>query len=561
MVLDIKLFRAEQGGDPELIRESQRRRHKPVEIVDEIIALDEKWRKDTFQLDTLRKEQRIVSKKVGELNSKGGKDSEEAQTLSKRARDMKDEIAALAVAIEQARVTIDKKVALVGNIVHESVPVSNNEDDNALYHEFGQFTKKEGTKNHRELLHMIDGFDPVRGHKVAGHRGYFLKGVGVRLSQAIVSYASDYLNGLGYTLLQTPLFMNKEVMAQTAQLEQFDEELYKVTATSHGTNADKEYYLIATSEQPISAYHADEWLQPKELPLRYGGISSCFRKEAGAAGKDTWGIFRVHQFDKVEQFVLTTPETSWQEHEKMLEVSEQFWQSLEIPYRVVTIVSAELNNAASKKYDLEGWFPGFGEFRELVSCSNCTDYQARSLEVRCGTKAKEDKEKKYVHMLNSTLCALTRTICVILENHQTETGVTVPQVLRKYMGGLDFMPFVLPCPPPPDQPNTVKPGDVKKGAEKGKKEGGEKKEGGGAKKEGGEQKGKGGGGAKKEGGNKQQQQKGGNKGKQPAEKDGAKPATEEKATEAKPVTEATSTTVPTPAATENKAEEKTEEKK
>jgi len=535
MVLDIKLFRAEQGGDPELIRESQRRRHKPVEIVDEIIALDDKWRKDT----------------------------PEAQALSKRARDMKDEIAALAVAIEQARVTIDKKLTLVGNIVHESVPVSNNEDDNALYHEFGTFTKKEGNKNHRELLHMIDGFDPVRGHKVAGHRGYFLKGVGVRLSQAITSYASDYLNGLSYTLLQTPLFMNKEVMAQTAQLEQFDEELYKVTATSHGDNADKEYYLIATSEQPISAYHAEEWIQPKELPLRYGGISSCFRKEAGAAGKDTWGIFRVHQFDKVEQFVLTTPETSWQEHEKMLEVSENFWRSLEIPYRVVTIVSAELNNAASKKYDLEGWFPGFGEFRELVSCSNCTDYQSRSLEVRCGTKAKEDKEKKYVHMLNSTLCALTRTICVILENHQTETGVNVPQVLRKYMGGMEFMPFVLPCPPPPDQPNTVKPGDVKKAAEKGgKKEGGEqkgqgaKKEAGakketgakkeaGAKKEGGEQKG--------QGGNKQQQQKGGNnKGKQqPAaeNKDAAKP------TEDKPA-EAT-----TPAATENKVEEKPEEKK
>jgi len=170
-------------------------------------------------------------------------------------------------------------------------------------------------------------------------------------------------------------------MAATAQLEQFDDELYKVIG-------DDEKYLIATSEQPISAFHYKEWLNPKDLPLRYGGVSSCFRKEAGAAGKDTWGIFRVHQFDKVEQFVLTTPEKSWEEHENMLKVSEEYFQSLGIPYRVVSIVSGELNNAASKKYDLEGWFPGFNEFRELVSCSNCTDYQSRSLKIRCGIKKK-----------------------------------------------------------------------------------------------------------------------------------------------------------------------------
>jgi len=483
MVLDIKLFRADQGGDPELIRESQRRRHKPVEHVDEIIALDEKWRKEIFQLDNLRKEQRLVSKSVGEINSKGGKDTPEAQALTARSKEMNQQIRALTIAIDESKALLEKKISLIGNIVHESVPVSNNEDDNAIYHTFGIETKKDTTtapRNHRELLHMIDGFDPVRGHKVAGHRGYFLKGSGVRLSQAIISYATDYLSTRNYTLLQTPLFMQKEVMAKTAQLEQFDEELYKVIET-HGEHSDKDFYLIATSEQPISAFHAGEWLQPKELPLRYGGISSCFRKEAGSAGKDTWGIFLVHQFDKVEQFVVTSPETSWQEHEQMMEVSENFWKSLNIPYRVVTIVSGELNNAASKKYDLEGWFPGSGEYRELVSCSNCTDYQARSLEVRYGTKAKEDKEKKYVHMLNSTLCALTRTICVILENYQTETGIEVPQVLRNYMGGTDFIPFVLPCPPPPDQPNTVKPGDAQK------KGGAEQKKGGAAapKKEGG----------------------------------------------------------------------------
>jgi len=162
----------------------------------------------------------------------------------------------------------------------------------------------------------------------------------------------------------------------------------------------------------------------------------------GAYGKDTWGIFRVHQFEKVEQFCLTGPEKSWEMHEEMLKTSEEFYQSLKIPYRVVNIVSGELNNAAAKKYDLEGWFPGYATFRELVSCSNCTDYQSRSLEIRCGSKKQGAHEKKYVHMLNGTLCATTRTICAILENYQTDKGVDVPEVLRPFMGGISFMPFV-----------------------------------------------------------------------------------------------------------------------
>jgi len=231
-------------------------------------------------------------------------------------------------------------------------------------------------------------------------------------------------------------------MASTAQLEQFDEELYKVGGDVKETEDDEDKYLIATSEQPISGYHQGEWLEPKDLPLKYAGISPCFRKEAGAHGKDLRGIFRVHQFEKVEQFVLTTPEKSWEMHEEMLAASEEYYQSLKIPYHVISIVSGALNNAAAKKYDLEGWFPGFNEFRELVSCSNCTDYQSRSLNVRCGSKKTNDKEKKYVHMLNSTLSATTRTICVILENYQTEAGVTIPDVLQPYMGGLKFIPFV-----------------------------------------------------------------------------------------------------------------------
>jgi len=242
-----------------------------------------------------------------------------------------------------------------------------------------------------------------------------------------------------YTLLQTPFFMNKDVMAKTAQLEQFDEELYKVVVGAD----EPDKYLIATSEQPISAFHQGEWLDPKALPLKYCGVSTCFRKEAGSHGRDTWGIFRVHQFEKIEQFVITAPEKSWEMHEEMLKTSEEFYQSLGIPYRVVNIVSGALNNAAAKKYDLEGWFPGFSEFRELVSCSNCTDYQSRSLEIRYGAKRQNDREKKYVHMLNSTLTATGRGICVILENYQTETGIVVPDALQEYMGGMKFIPFVV----------------------------------------------------------------------------------------------------------------------
>jgi seryl-tRNA synthetase len=230
--------------------------------------------------------------------------------------------------------------------------------------------------------------------------------------------------------------MLKEQMAKTAQLSQFDEELYKVT----GDQADK--YLIATSEQPISAYHSDEWLQPKELPLKYAGYSTCFRKEAGAHGKDVWGIFRVHEFTKVEQFCLTEPEKSWEMFESMISTSEDFYKSLGIPYRVVAIVSGALNNAAAKKLDLEAWFPHQGEFKELVSCSNCTDYQSRDLEIRYGVKKQTDVKKTYVHALNSTLTATTRTICAILENFQTEDGVKIPEPLRKYLPGApDFIPF------------------------------------------------------------------------------------------------------------------------
>jgi seryl-tRNA synthetase len=439
MVLDINLFRKEKGGDPDLIRESQRRRFKPVEIVDEIIALDEEWRKLQFQVDEVKKAQRNLSKEIGALYK--AKKTEEGDALKPKMAQLKKEEEEAEEKCKAVKELLDKKLNLVGNLVHESVPVSKDEANNGLVAEWGEFKfKEDARRHHHELLTMIDGYEPERGVKVAGHRAYFLKGVGVRLNQALIAYGTDFLMKRGYTALSTPLFMNKEIMARTAQLEEFDEALYTVI----GENGEQKY-LIATSEQPISAFHAEEWLEPKDLPIRYAGSSSCFRKEAGAHGKDTWGIFRVHQFDKIEQFCLTEPEKSWEEHENMVKTAEAFYQSLELPYHVVAIVSGELNNAAAKKLDLEAWFPAFGEFRELVSASNCTDYQSRSLEVRCGSK-KQGGDKKYVHMLNATLCATTRTICCILENYQTPEGVAVPKVLQPYLGGMDFIPFTKEAP-------------------------------------------------------------------------------------------------------------------
>jgi len=262
----------------------------------------------------------------------------------------------------------------------------------------------------------------------------------VRLNQALISYAIQFLSERGSTMLQTPFVMNKSLMGKVAQLGDFDEQLYKVSG------AGEDQYLIATSEQPICAYHKDEWLTEKQLPLKYAGYSTCFRKEAGSHGRDQLGIFRVHQFEKIEQFAITSPEgnESWEMQDKMLENCKDFYKSLGIPYRVVNIVSGALNDAAAKKYDLEAWFPGSKAHRELVSCSNCTDFQSRRLEVRFGQPKADDKRKRYVPMLNSTLIATERAMCCVLENYQTKSGIKVPAVLQEHMGGITFIPFVAP---------------------------------------------------------------------------------------------------------------------
>ena len=249
------------------------------------------------------------------------------------------------------------------------------------------------------------------------------------LSLALQNLGMHFLQSKGYLPVIPPYFMNHTVMSECAQLEQFDEELYKVS----GEGEDK--YLIATAEQPLSCFHRGERLLPSQLPIRFAGYSACFRKEAGSHGRDTLGIFRIHQFDKVEQFCIVEPEKSWEELERLISTSEEWNQKLGLSYRVVAIVSSALNNAAAAKYDLEGWFPGSQKYRELVSCSNCTDYQSRRLNIRLGQTGGGDKNaRKYVHMLNGTLCAIQRTLCCILETYQTPEGIAVPEALQPFVG-------------------------------------------------------------------------------------------------------------------------------
>ncbi|KAL3458042.1 hypothetical protein BJX64DRAFT_237197 [Aspergillus heterothallicus] len=440
-MLDLADFISERGGDPNKIKESQRRRSAPESAVDEVISLYEEARRARYQVSQINSQLNALLKEIGKKKKEDASGLlEEKATLESQRKEAEE----LAVQKETLR---DKKIRTIGNYVHDSVPISNNEDENAIVRTWAPenfVPEKPNCLSHHEVLTRLDGYDPERGVKIVGHRGYCLTGYGLFLNLALVNYGLEFLWSRGYKPNQPPQFMLKEMMAKTAQLEQFDEELYKVTE-SEDKATDK--YLIATSEQPLSALHDSEWLQDKDLPIKYAGYSTCYRKEAGSHGKDAWGIFRVHQFEKIEQFVLTKPEESWEAFNQMIETSEQFYQSLGLPYQIVSIVSGALNNAAAKKFDLEAWFPFQQEYKELVSCSNCTDYQSRALGIRYGPKKTTDAKKSYVHALNATLCATERTLCCILENYQTEDGFIVPQPLRKYIPGApEFLPYTKELP-------------------------------------------------------------------------------------------------------------------
>jgi len=494
MVLDLELFRADKGGCPDKIKENQSKRFKDVNLVDKVLEADTKWRKLRFQADNWNKLKNLCSKTIG-LKMKNKEPVGDETVVLPEGLDVLENLQSLnpeilkkysVNEIKMIRGAIDQNMQQceierqeyekirhsnlfeIGNWLHESVVVSNDEEENEIVRIVGDCTVKK-KYSHVDLLQMIDGVDYERGAVVAGNRGYFLKGPGVLLQQALMNAAVQTLVAKGFTPLYTPFFMRKEVMQEVAQLSQFDEELYKVIGKRSEKEDDQgveESYLIATSEQPIAAFHRGEWMDTSELPKRYCGVSTCFRQEVGSHGRDTGGIFRVHQFEKVEQFVICSPNDgeSWKIMEEMNGNAEAFYQALNIPYRIVGIVSGALNNAAAKKLDLEAWYPGSGSFRELCSCSNCTDYQARRLLVRYGQTKKMNDKVDFCHMLNATMCATTRVICCILENNQTDEGIVVPELLRPFMGNTDFIKFVKP--PPIEELKEAKTKGKKKGKEK-----------------------------------------------------------------------------------------------
>eukprot|EP00744_Colponema_vietnamica_P005645 GILI01008247.1.p1 GENE.GILI01008247.1~~GILI01008247.1.p1 ORF type:complete len:472 (-),score=165.83 GILI01008247.1:198-1613(-) len=463
MGLDILLFR-----DPEslkLLRESQRRRYGKQESIDDVLAADEAWRKMRFQSESMNRFANDCSKTIGERKKKKEADGEDLpipeeilteavdagrlqkesleklsilqiKALAKQFQDKCNDINKQASDLELTR---DKLLGAIGNIVHETVPVDNDEDrGNKIERTFGNTTKQAQHKlNHVDIMTKLGCMDTSKtATAMAGGRAYVLRGGLVQLQLALIMHSMNFLMQKGYIPFYPPFFLTKEAMADVAQLSQFDDELYKVT----GEGEDK--YLIATSEMPIAAYHRGKWFQELAEPIKYAGMSSCFRKEVGSHGRDTLGIFRVHQFDKIEQFVIVSPKdnNSWEMLDKMIGTSEEFCQSLGLPYRVVNICSGALNNAAAKKFDLEGWFPGSGAFRELVSCSNCTDFQSRGVNCRYGPN-KANAAKEFVHMLNGTLCAVTRTMCAICENFQTEEGILIPEILQPYMAGKKILRY------------------------------------------------------------------------------------------------------------------------
>jgi len=465
------LFRADKGGDPDKMRLNQKNRFKDVKLVETVIEQDSKWRQIRFQADALNRLKNLSSKAIGERMKKKEQPGEtkleseidfekvtteflqtltlgQLKTLRGNLDVEMDKNAKELVATEAAR---NEALKEVGNILHPSVPVDDDEDHNRVERTVGNCTQRK-KYSHVDLIAMIDGADLERATVTSGGRAYYMTGPGVFLQQALISLATRMLHDKNYVPMHTPYFMRKEVMQEVAQLSQFDEELYKVVGKGSDKPEDTtvdEKYLIATAEQPIAAFHRDEWIAESALPIRYAGISSCFRQEVGSHGRDTRGIFRVHQFDKVEQFCLTSPhdDASWKMLEEMIGNAEEFCTALGLPYQVVCIVSGALNNAAAKKWDLEAWFPGSGAFRELVSASNCLDYQSRRLRIRYG-QTKSSTTTPYVHMLNATMCAVTRVICCLLENHQTESGIQVPPALQPWMPEKyrEFIPFVKPAP-------------------------------------------------------------------------------------------------------------------
>ena len=418
-MLDMSMFREHA----DVLRADHDKREMPHDNIDEVIRLDEEWRQARYDVDQLRKKRNEAARGIAEAKKSG--DSAAADAILAEVASLGQEIDALSEKVDSCLAERDAIRMRVPNILHESVPVGEDDEKNTLHSLHGDKTELGfEARNHNDLIEMNNWVDLARGAKVTGSRFYFLQGDLARLEMALQSYSANFLMERGYTLVQPPLMMNREAYEGVTDLGDFETVMY-------GIEPDK-YYLIATSEHPLTAMRMDEIIEPAELPIKLVGVSSCFRREVGAHGLSDRGIWRVHQFTKIEQIVICKPDDSWEHHEELLTNAVELWDSLGLHYRVVNICTGDMGTVASKKYDLEAWLPGANAYKEVVSCSNCTDYQANRLRMRYRTA----EGNSAVHTLNSTAVATSRALVAIMEQYQNEDGtVRVPDVLVPHMGG------------------------------------------------------------------------------------------------------------------------------
>ncbi len=414
------------------IRESLEKRRSKFNL-DRIVDLDKKWRDALAETQKLQAERNKASLQVSELK-KQHKDKEAEKMISELGR-IKEKIEENSQNVEAFEDEINKLIWNLPNTLDKSVPIGNPPDDNKILKTWGD-AKKKRMKSHEEILEKMGLLDMERAAKVAGSRFYYLKGDLVLLEQALGRYALDFLSQRGYIPILPPFMLRKKYYRGVAPLATFEDALYRITESKEASelkdieHMDDELYMIGTAEHPLAAMHAEELLVTKNLPLKYAGISPCFRREAGAHGKDQKGIFRVHQFDKVEQFVYCKQEDEKKYFDELLKNSEDIWQSLEIPYRLVLLCSGDTGHQMAKTIDIEAWFPGQNEYRELGSCSSASDWQS----VRLDIKYDDNGERKYAYTLNNTAISLQRTLACIVENYANEDGsITVPKALVPYM--------------------------------------------------------------------------------------------------------------------------------
>ena len=411
--------------DPDRIRRSQAARGESVELVDDLLAADARRRELIASSESLRADQKELSRQVPKASA------EERPGLLARTKELSQQVRDAAAEADAAKNRFDELMLALGNLVVDGVPAGG-EDDLYVLETIGtprDFAAEGFTpRDHLEIGELLGAIDMERGAKVSGSRFYFLTGVGAQLEIALLNLAMSMADAWGFTPMIVPSLVKPEAMAGTGFLGQAAEDVYRLERD--------DLYLVGTSEVALAAYHSEEILDAASLPRHYVGWSSCFRREAGAYGKDTRGIFRVHWFDKAEMFVYCDPADAEAEHQRLLEFEKAFITALEIPFQVLDVASGDLGSSAARKYDCYGWLPTQDRYREITSTSNCTEFQARRLNIRMRDAA----GVRPLATLNGTLCAMTRTIIMILENHQQADGsVRVPEALRPYLGGREFL--------------------------------------------------------------------------------------------------------------------------